>query len=76
MHKRSTTDKSRVGTRNERPLYREERARVSNEKTRQRKKIVREFPVERRDDLANGLGGTSGRRDVVVKATLAIPVLV
>ena len=66
-----------MGTRNARPLYRGDKAKVSNEKTRQREGIVREFPIERRNDLANGLGSTSGRRDdVVVDATSTTPVLV
>ena len=66
-----------MGTRNARPLYRRAKAKVSNEKTRRRGEIVREFPVERRNDLANGLGSTSGRRDdVVVDATSTTPVLV
>ena len=74
---RSTTDTSRVGTRNAGPLYRRAKAKVSNEKTRQREEAVREFSVERRNDLANGLGSTSGRRDeVVVNATPAMPALV
>ena len=60
-----------------RPLYRGTKAEVSNEKTRQREEAVREFSVEQRNDLANSLGSTSGRRDdVVVNATPAIPVLV
>jgi len=56
-----------VGTRNARPLYRGARAKVSNEKTRQREEIVREFSFERRDDL---------RDDVVFVATSVTPVLV
>jgi hypothetical protein len=57
--------------------YIESKDKVSNEKTRKRKEILRKLPVERRDDLANGLGSASGRRDdVVVDATSATPVLV
>ena len=66
-----------MGTRNARPLYRGAKAKVSNEKTRQTEGIVREFSVERRDGLANGLGSTNGRKDnVVVDAMSATPVLV
>ena len=74
---RSTTDKSRVGTRNARPLYQGAKPKVSSEETQQREVIVREFSIERRNDLSSGFGSTSGRRgDVVVDATSATPVLV
>jgi len=70
---RSTTETSRVGTRKERPLYNQ-----SQPLTIQKEDWdVREFTIERRNNFANSLGSTSGRRNnVVVDGTTTTPVLV
>jgi hypothetical protein len=40
------------------------------------KEILRKLAVERRDDLANRLGASGRRNDIVVDTTPATPVLV
>ena len=62
-----------MGTRNARPLS---KAKDKSYVRKCRIKVSRQFAVERRNNFANSLGSTSGRRnDIVVDTTTTTPVL-